>query len=164
MRRFRLVYMARATDASRDISESAREVNAIGMRAPTTNPAHSPPPTYTKLLYSRLPEFQSGTTMRSKSPAQRELTHLVLAASTENALSKPNDPSTIAPGQYPTRPMRTNSRASTVAGIAGLSVSTAAMIRPHSVLYILATGLHCKQRSASKTKESRVQFLLATES
>ena len=36
--------IASATEARREVSESAREVSTIGTRAPTTMPAHSPPP------------------------------------------------------------------------------------------------------------------------
>ena len=46
----RLASVARATEAMRAKSESAREVSTMGTLAPSTRPAHSPPPTYTKLL------------------------------------------------------------------------------------------------------------------
>jgi len=38
------------TDAILALNESARDVSTIGTFAPSTSPAHSPPPTYTKLL------------------------------------------------------------------------------------------------------------------
>src|SRR5690606_38843273 len=76
---------AMAHDAARVSAVSARLVNTIGTRAPSTTPAISALARYSSCLASMLPDSMSGTTRMSALPATVDTIPLVLAATSEIA-------------------------------------------------------------------------------
>ena len=73
-----------------------------------------------------LPLSRSGTTSTSACPATGEAMPLVRAAVIDTALSKASGPSSTPPVIWPRSAILHSAAASSVAGIAGLTVSTAA--------------------------------------
>ena len=107
---------------------SARLVSTIGTRAPSTMPALSAPARYCSCLATMLPASRSGTSRMSAWPATGETIFLIRAASSLIALSKASGPSSRPPVIWPRSAILHSVAASTVDGISGLTVSTAARI------------------------------------
>src|SRR5262249_46579336 len=88
---------ASAHDASRERTESARDVRITGTRAPSTMPAESALASRLRFLASILPASRPGTTRICACPATFELIPLMRAALGSMALSKASGPSRSAP-------------------------------------------------------------------
>ncbi|ABA53469.1 hypothetical protein BURPS1710b_A1059 [Burkholderia pseudomallei 1710b] len=117
---------ASAADAMRTRRLSARLVRMIGSRAPSTRPAASAPAKYISCFASMLPASRSGTSSTSASPATGDAMPFDIAATALTALSNASGPSTIAPAICPRAAITVSAAASSVDGIFGLTVSTAA--------------------------------------
>src|SRR5208337_4804075 len=85
---------ATAADASRVRRLSARLVNMMGNRAPSTMPAPSALDMYVSCLASMFPASRSGTRRMFALPATGETIFFVCAASSLTALSNASGPST----------------------------------------------------------------------
>src|SRR5438034_533436 len=116
---------ATAHEAMRAGEVSARLVNTIGTRAPSTSPASCASPRYSSCLASMLPDSRSGTTRMSARPATADSIPLAFAAASEIALSKASGPSRIPPVICLRSAILQSAAASIVEGISGFSVSTA---------------------------------------
>ncbi len=114
-----------AHDAARVSAVSARLVSTIGTRAPSTTPAISALARYSSCLATMLPDSRSGTTRMSALPATTDLMPLVLAATSDTALSKASGPSSRPPLIWPRSAILHSAAASIVERIFEVTVSTA---------------------------------------
>ena len=119
----------------------------MGSLAPSTMPALAASPRYSSCLASMLPLSRSGTTSTSAWPATGETMPLVRAAATDTALSKASGPSSTPPVICPRSAILHSAAASSVAGIAVFTVSTAARMATRGS----ATPMACASVMALRT-------------
>ena len=105
---------------------SERLVKAIGTRAPKTIPAPDAPANISTCLIIILPASMCGATKISTCPATGESICLICAACADMALSKAKGPSSTPPLICPRSAILQSAAASSVDGMLGFTVSTAA--------------------------------------